>query len=67
MNAFKFLIAVLIMTSPVFALDNGKDANETTILDLPDAQLRVHAQSNVYFSVTNFGMIGSQGGRHSGL
>jgi len=62
MSALKIIIAVLIIASPVLALDNGKTINTPVTLDLPDTQLRVHAQSRIYFSVTNYGFIGSQGG-----
>jgi hypothetical protein len=36
--------------------------NQSIMGQLPDTQLRVHRASNIYFSVTNFGLIGSQDG-----
>lgn len=56
------IIAVILLAYPIMATDFGKGGGGSVITDLPDTQLRVHHQSNIYFSVTNFGMIGSQGG-----
>ena len=63
MRALKIIIAVLLATSPILASNDGN--SEQVITDLPDVQLRVHQQSNIYFSVTNFGFLGSQGGEYS--
>jgi hypothetical protein len=60
MKAFVVVFLTFIAASTAFGLNN--DGSKPQILDLPDTQLRVHHASNILFSVTNFGFIGSQDG-----
>jgi hypothetical protein len=56
-----FIIAVCILILSVcpIAKDLGNQPNMT--LDIPNQTLRVHRDGNISFSVTNYGLIGSQG------
>jgi hypothetical protein len=60
----RILVIILLMA---FALPLDarilRDNDRPTILTLPDTQLRVHHASNILFSVTNFGILGSFDGQ----
>ncbi len=65
MKTIVTILTVLFLVPSLYAQNPSDGGGAPVITDLPDAQLRVHSESNIYFSVTNFGIIGSQGGAYS--
>jgi hypothetical protein len=65
MEKLMVILTVLFLVPSLYAQNPSNGGGPPVITDLPDAQLRVHSQSNIYFSVTNFGFIGSQGGDYA--
>lgn len=59
MKRFIILLCVSVMFSSLFA--RSRDNSPSIITQVPNLQLRVHRASNIEFSITNYGIIGSQG------
>jgi len=64
MKKIAITLAILTLMSSATLAQIARHGGGPAITDIPDVQLRVHSQSNIDFSVTNFGVIGSQGGNY---
>jgi len=62
MKKIAIMILVLPLAVTLTAHDKYTDFIDPVITDVPDFQLRVHRESNIALSVTNYGKLGSEGG-----
>jgi fibronectin type 3 domain-containing protein len=60
----KIAIMILVLSMAVTLMARDKNANylNPVVTDAPNFQLRVHREPNIGFSITNYGVLGSEGG-----